>query len=109
MPRCGATFDENIPLLGGVSDSGRAAPKVLRWVGVAREHPPRLPSRPLSLLQPPLQRRGFSEEHPHRCMRRVDWKIKPIPSWEGQARQALGWVGRYRERPTPTTVAPAAT
>ena len=32
MPRCGATFDENSPLLGGVSDSGRAAPKALGWV-----------------------------------------------------------------------------
>ena len=73
MPRCGATFDENIPLLGGVSDSGRAAPKVLRWVGVAREHPPRLPSRPLSLLQPPLQRRGFLEEHT-RVVRH--WKLE---------------------------------
>src|SRR5258706_16231724 len=32
MPRCGATFDENSSLLGGVSDSGRVAPKALGWV-----------------------------------------------------------------------------
>src|SRR5258706_392197 len=32
MPRCGATFDENSPLLGGASDSGRVAPMALGWV-----------------------------------------------------------------------------
>src|SRR6266481_3675045 len=32
MPRCGATFNENSPLLGGASDSGRIAPMALGWV-----------------------------------------------------------------------------
>jgi len=32
MPRCGATLDENIPLSGGASDSGRVAPMALGWV-----------------------------------------------------------------------------
>ena len=32
MPRCGATSEENIPLQGGASDSGRLAPKARRRV-----------------------------------------------------------------------------
>jgi len=36
---CGTAFDENIPLLGGASDSGRVAPKALGWV-VRRQRRP---------------------------------------------------------------------
>jgi len=40
MPRCVATLDENIPLLGGASDSGRVAPQTLGWVRRCWESPP---------------------------------------------------------------------
>jgi hypothetical protein len=57
--------------------------------------------------------KAFHGSHPCSCGAPQSMKtIKGVPSREGQAPQALGWVGRCG-RPTPaactTTVAPAAT
>ena len=60
MPRSGATFDE-VPSWKGQATAVALRLSALGWVMRSRESPPRLPTRPLSLRQPPLPWRGFSE------------------------------------------------
>ena len=62
MQRCGAMFDGTFPSWEGQATA--VAQHQRRWGGlcIAGEDPPRLPPRPLSLRQPPLQWRGFSKE-----------------------------------------------